>query len=199
MKLKDILLEITGSPEDTFQMYHGGKRWSRIPTELQASGKGRYEGGVGIYFTNNYDTARRYAKGSRVVHLANIDKNYKSIDNVRVPLKELLEFVKNVSGMKKKHSISEDIIRYSVRVGREDVPLSVLNNLVINYEVGSGNAGLQISNYFVSKGVDAYLDRHSGEEFWLVVFNPRIIKTVRVIDPKEVKSGFPFLISVKKS
>src|ERR1039458_2323947 len=71
IKLKNLLLE--NSETNTFQMYHGGKRWSRIPSELYSHKQGRYECGVGIYLTNDYNTARKYAKGSRVVHLVEVD------------------------------------------------------------------------------------------------------------------------------
>lgn len=83
-------------------MYYGGKRWYRIPTEFLGSAKGRYEAGPGIYFTNSYETARRYAKGSRVVHLVDIDKNFKDIDKVDIRLIEMVDFIKNCRGMKHK-------------------------------------------------------------------------------------------------
>lgn len=63
MKLKTLYEEITGN---TFQMYHGGSRWSTSP-EVRPSKNNRYEGGVGLYFTNSYERARTYAKGSKVV------------------------------------------------------------------------------------------------------------------------------------
>ena len=51
---------------DTFQMYHGGRKWSFVPSELIAPKQGRYEGGIGIYFTNYYETARKYAKSQSI-------------------------------------------------------------------------------------------------------------------------------------
>jgi hypothetical protein len=191
MKLKTILLEMAG---DTFQMYHGGQRWSRIPSELIGASKGRYEGGVGIYFTNSYQTAREYAKGGKVVQLVNIDKNFKTLDEVQIPVAELVDFVKNVAGMKKKKEIIQDLISNAQRRNKDTISLSILNNLVVNYEVGAGRVGVDVSNFFVSKGGDANVDRHSGDEFWMTVFNPKIIKHVSVVDPKTVDYKFPFLL-----
>lgn len=195
MKLKTILLEIDSDLRDsTFLMYHGGTRWSRIPSEIIGSKQGRYEAGVGIYFTNSYETARKYAKGGRVVHAVSIDKNFKLLKDVRVNLNELVNFVKSVPGMKKKSIIVDDLKRYAERTSATEVSLEVLNNLLVNHEAGAGKAGVFVSNYFVSKGADAYLENQSGEEFWLVVFNPKILKKMTVIDPKTVGSGFPFIL-----
>ena len=165
-------------------MYHGGQKWSFLPRELQPSFKSRYEAGVGIYFTNYYETARKYAKGSRVVQIVEIDKNFKDISDVKVPIKELLDFIKSVPLMKKKKEIMIDIVNYAKRINASSVPLNVLNNLVVNYEAGSGKPGLEIAKFFVSKGGDASVQNQSGNEFWLVVFNPKIMKKVSVVDPK---------------
>lgn len=193
MKLKDILREIE-EPTNTFQMYHGGKRWSRIPTEIINSRKNRYEAGVGIYFTNDYNTARRYAKGSRVVHLVDIDKNFKRLKDVYIPVTELVEFVKNASGMRHKTELIQSIMRCAERMGKDTLSADVLNNLIVNHEAGAGKAGVLVANFFVSKGADASIENQHGEEFWLVVFNPKIIKKVSVVDPKVVGSDFPFLL-----
>ena len=86
MKLKTLVESI-----GTIQMYHGGNRWSGTP-EIRPT-KGRYEGGPGIYFTNNYETAKKYAKGSNVVQLVNIDSNFKDFTNIieKMDIKSLAE------------------------------------------------------------------------------------------------------------
>ena len=179
---------------NTFKIYHGGKRWSFIPSEIQASEKNRYEAGVGIYFTNYYDTALKYSKGGRVIHLVEIDKNFKNIDDVSVEVNEFVKDIQNISGLKQKEKIIKDIRNYADSRNKTSVPLSVLNNLVVNYEVGSGQVGVKIANYFVTKGADATMEQKGSEEFWLVVFNPKIIKSVKVIDQSKVKTS-DFLIS----
>ena len=179
---------------DTFQMYHGGKRWSRIPTEILGSAQGRYEAGVGIYFTNDYNTARKYGKGSRVVHLVDIDKNYKDIKTLDIPLDDMIQFIKTVPGMKRKAEIIDALKRNSERMKRDVISAETLNNLIVNFEAGAGKAGIAVANYFVSKGADALLEPQSGAEYWLVVFNPKIIKKVTVVDAKTVNSDFSFML-----
>jgi hypothetical protein len=162
---------------DTFTMYHGGKRWSLTPDSLQPSVKGRYEGGVGIYFTNSYDTARKYAKGGNVVHTV-----------------EMINFVKTVSGLRKRNDIVKDILAYSQRTSRTEISGEVLNNLIVNHEAGSGRPGVEIAKFLVSKGVDASLQNQSGEERWLVVFNPKILKKITVVNPKNIGSDSEFML-----
>ena len=179
----------------TFTMYHGGKRWLMTPDSLQPSVKGRYEGGVGIYFTNSYDTARKYAKGGNVVHTVEIDKNYRDINSVMISVEEMINFVKTVSGLRKRNDIVKDILAYSQRTSRTEISGEVLNNLIVNHEAGSGQTGVEIAKFLVSKGVDASLQRQSGEERWLVVFNPKILKSVKVVDPKTITSDSQFMLA----
>ncbi len=183
-------LELT----DTFQMYHGGKRWTRIPTEILGSAAGRYEAGAGIYFTNDYMTARKYAKGSRVVHLVEIDKNFKDLDDVYIPLSDVVNFIHTCNGMRHKSEIIESLKRNTERMQTDGIYANILNNLMVNYQAAGGNVGIQVANYFVSKGADAHYESQHGEEFWLVIFNPKIIKKVSVIDPKTVTGAFPYLL-----
>lgn len=174
MKLKTLVESI-----GTIQMYHGGNRWSSTP-EIRPT-KGRYEGGPGIYFTNNYETTKKYAKGSNVVQLVNIDSNFKDLSNVRVNINDIFSFIDSTSGMKKKKEIKADLQRNSERTGKSDIPLTVLNNLIVNWEAGSGDVGREVANFFVKNGADALVDEQSGGEQWLIIFNPKIIKNYEVV------------------
>lgn len=170
----------------TFDMYHGGKRWANLPTEIFPSSKGKYEGGVGLYLTNNYETARNYAKGSRVVHRVSIDAGYRDSSTIKVPYKSMAEYVSAIPKLKRKKEIISDIVRYATRIGKEDILINVLNNLIVNYEAGAGDAGKHIINYMVSNGADASKQTQSGAEVWLVVFNPKILKAVSVVNPTTI-------------
>jgi hypothetical protein len=129
-----------------------------------------------------------------VVHLVEIDKNFRDIKDIKVPVSELIEFVKNLSGMKKKQDIIKSITEYADRTNRDVISLNILNNLIVNYEAGAGSIGVKLTNFFVSKGADANLEPQSGGEFWLVVFNPKIIKKVSIVDPKMVDGNFAFML-----
>ena len=177
-------------------MYHGGTKWTRIPQEIIGSKKNRYEGGVGIYFTNFYNTARNYARGSNVVHLADIDKNFIDITKVSLKTKDVVEFVSKCNGMRHKSNIIADLKNNSSKKNVDFVDADVLNNLIVNYEAGAGKVGIEVAKYFVSNGIDGALTRHSGDEYWMVVFNPHIIKKIQIINPKRVNSDFDFILPV---
>lgn len=182
MKLKALYEEITSG---AIQMYHGGSRWSTAP-EIRPSKGGRYEGGVGIYFTNNYETARKYAKGGKVVQLVNIKSDFTRLKDVKVPVDELISFVNDLYGMRKKKEIISDIKRFAERVNKTEISLEILNNLIVNWEAGAGETGTEIAKYFVSKGADASVQDQSGDEFWLIVFNTKIILNYEVVDTKKL-------------
>lgn len=184
------------SDETTLKMYHGGSRWSYLPDEIQPGKKNRYEAGVGIYFTNSYKTARKYAKGNKVVHLVEIDKQFKDIEDVTIPVGKITEFVKNVPQLSSKSDIINDINAYSTRVGKTEVPLSILNNLVVNYQAARGKSGVYIAKFFTECGADGHIQKQSGDEIWLVVFNPKILKSVKVVNPKEINSASQFMLPV---
>lgn len=147
----------------TFQMYHGGNKWTTSP-EIRPSKGGRYEGGVGIYFTNNYETAKKYSKGAKVIQLVNIRSDFKKLSDVRVELSELIDFVTNLPGLRKKKEIVTDLNRYSQRTGRSEISLEILNNLIVNHESGAGIVGTEIAKYFVQNGADASVQDQSGDE-----------------------------------
>jgi hypothetical protein len=173
--------------DNTFQMYHGGQEWNSIPTEIIQSRKNRYEYGVGIYTTNNYETAARYGKGGRVVQILDIDKNYRDIKDVTIPLFDVINFL-NTIRVKNKSKIIEDLRSNANRMKRNDVSANVINNLIVNHQAGAGDAGVQVTKFLTQHGVDALLEHKSGEEYYLIIFNPQIIKQVRKVDPKQINN-----------
>jgi hypothetical protein len=189
MKFKQFYYE---SISDSFQVYHGGKKWYYTPTDLIASKKNRKNYGTGIYTTNFLNTARSYAKGSRVVHLLEIDKNYRDIRQVKIDVNEAVDFIKNLNGLRKKQQLIDQLQHYSEKIGKQEIGLSILNNIIINNDAAPGILGKQVSNFLVSKGADAEFISQSGNEFWLLIFNPKIIKGFAVVDPKKEGKEFPF-------
>lgn len=167
----------------TFQMYHGGSKWSTAP-EIRPSKGGRYEGGVGIYFTNNYETAKKYSKGGKVIQIVNIRSNFRKLSDVKVPVSEIITFVDELYGLRRKKEIVSDLNRFAERTGRSEISLEILNNLIVNHEAGAGDVGTEIAKWFVSKGADASIQDQSGDEQWLIVFNPKIISSYEVVNPK---------------
>lgn len=172
------------SNNNTFQMYHGGNKWFGQP-EIRASKKGQYEGGIGLYFTTNYETARTYAKGGKVVTKVHIDKQFKNIDNVDISVNDIIDFLMSLPRLKNKKEIIDRINAYSERLKSTNISASTLNNLIVNYEAGSGDNGVKVNQFLVHHGVDAEIQSKSNED-WLVVFNTSIIKDHEIVNVKKL-------------
>lgn len=165
-------------------MWHGSRRWDGSP-EIRAPRSGRYEAGPGIYFTTNYQTAHKYAKGGGSTMLAEIDDNLRLASDVIISLEAALDFVKSAPRMSHKKEIMADLRNNAARKDNNGVYATVLINLTVNYEAGSGNAGLALARFLREQGVDASLERNGGED-WLVVIDPKIIRSIKPIRAKDV-------------
>lgn len=154
------------------KLYHGGYLWDQ--PQILPSKKNRYEHGTGIYLTTNYNTARKYAKGNKIVLAVFITPNFKLIDQIQINPQTIIDFLNSIR-IKNKQNIIQDILNYQQRTQRPTVPLSILNNLVVNYEAASGKVSLLINQFLVQNGADAEIDKKYDED-WLIVFNTKIIK-----------------------
>lgn len=192
MNFKDFYYENIENYSDTFQVYHGGKKWYYKPTDLLPSKKNRKNYGTGIYTTNFLNTARNYAKGSRVVHLLEIDKNYRDIRYAKIDISEAIDFIKNLNGLRKKGELINQLKYYSERIGKTEIGLSILSNIINNNDAAPGLLGKEVSDFLVSKGADGEYISQSGNEFWFLIFNPKIIKRFSIVDPKKEGKEFPF-------
>ncbi len=173
-----ILLKENKVNSDYFEVYHGGRRWYG-PPEINPPKQGRYEHGIGLYFTTNLETARKY--GKRYVTKAKIKNNFVDLKDVKLPIDEIIYFLKtNFSNSK---SIQQDVFNYSKRTNRNTISLDILNNIIVNAKFGNKRTYKIIVEFFVKNGVDASVIEQSGEQ-WLVVFNPSIIIDYDLVDYK---------------
>ena len=120
-----------------------------------------------------------------MVSKVQIDKAFGNIDKVSIGLGDMVEFLKNLPRLRNKNKMVERIAAYSERLNSKYIPAGVLNNLIVNYEAGSGDVGVKVNQFLVDHGVDAEVQSKSNED-WLVVFNPKIIKNHEIVDPKKL-------------
>ena len=76
-----------------FAMWHGGRKWQWGP-EIMPNKKGQAERGPGIYCTNNYATAYKYAKGGGQVRKLLIEPK-SLLEDIAIPLADAVQFVKS--------------------------------------------------------------------------------------------------------
>lgn len=167
------------------ELWHGGLKWEGAP-EIRPPKKGRYECGPGIYLTTHYLRARNYAKGGKVVTRVCLADAIRWLEDAHQPLDIVVEFVNSLSGLKQRKALLDALHAVAERKGTPTIPLSSLVNLCINMELLSGKLGPKMAEWLVEQGVDASCHRPYGEEYWVVVFNPRIIKKHRVASARDV-------------
>lgn len=173
-------------------MYHGGAKWYRIPSEPSTGKKGKTEFGVGIYTSNMYNTVIKYAKGSNIVQKLKIKKDFVDIKDVHVPNDEVFDLIKKLK-IRNYKDIMSQLDSYHQRTGNNKTSLDILNNLIVNNDASYGIKSKEIVKYYISKNVDAKYISQSGDEFWILIFNPAIILSYEKVNPKQWGTDeFPF-------
>jgi len=183
MRVRDLML-CEADDAGVFQMWHGSRRWDGSP-EVRPPKAGRYEAGPGIYLTTNYMTASKYAKGGGSTFLVDVDRGVRLADQVQIPLTDALAFVKSAPRMKQKAAIAADLQRNTARRNADSVMATVLINLTVNYEAGAGMTGIALAQFLRQHGVDASLEPQSNED-WLVVINPKVIRSMKRMPARDV-------------
>ncbi|WP_157639691.1 hypothetical protein [Burkholderia ubonensis] len=167
------------------EMWHGGRRWTERPT-IQAPRQGRYECGPGIYLTNQYDRARKYAAGNGVMTLVSLKDDINWLERKDVPLQAMQDYVRQTRGFRKRDQVLQDLEESASRLARELIPASYLVNLCVNNDVLSGNQGICLAAWLVDQGIDASLHRVNQVEQWVIVFNPTVIERYRAVPASQV-------------
>lgn len=176
--------------QKSFALWHGGMRWDSAP-EVQAPRGGRYECGPGIYLSTDYEDAYRYARGGKVTTLVTLTSELSLLENTLLPLDTVVDFVKGLARLKHRKEILTDLRanvarKVDAHVGPAEVNAQVLVNLCVNYEAVAGKPGVALARWLAEQGIDAAWHSPHGRKHWLVVFNPKVIKSYKVIRAADV-------------
>lgn len=177
---------------DTFQIWHGSRRWEGEP-EIRAAKKGRAEWGAGIYGSTHFETCYdSYAKGGGKVQLLTIQKS-RVLEKSALSLDTVLAFVNKSVPKSQRRAFIEDCEEIAERVkdrillnhspigeveeGKIWFPASNLRNLMVNADLASGVRGVALAEFLAKQGIGLSIDRGGmkSEEQWLVVNDPRLI------------------------
>lgn len=170
-------------------LYTGTKMWVGKPF-IGPAVKGRVEHGPGIYFTTHLTTARRYAGGSRTVLRVEVDPNLTWLEDAKVPLPVLTDWVKNQPGLRKKKEILEDLKTRAV--GKDGLGrVAALVNLMHYYGAITGDRGPALAEFLVQLGVSASHVPASGTEEWIVLFDPAKVLSWRKVESNETEWELP--------
>lgn len=170
------------------ELWHGGNRWIG-PPEVRPPRRGKYECGPGLYLTTSYLRARTYARGGKVTTKVRLADDVHWLERAQLPLRELLDYAKTAPRLSGRAQLLDDLVRrYAEPETAMDqlCDVSRLVNLLINSEALAGKPGVHLAQWLGSKGIDASLHRPMGQDQWVIVFNPDVIKAHRVIPAESV-------------
>jgi len=176
---------------NTFQIWHGSRRWDGNP-EVRPAKRGRAEWGAGIYGSTHFLTASSYAQGGGKVQLLTIQQT-RLLEKSCLPLSAVTDFIKRYIPRNLRSLMLEDCENNAERMrnkvlnicdpvgtGNADttwIEADVLRNLMVNYEVISGVKGVTLANFYAEQGIGLSLDIGGMKpgEHWLVVYDPQLI------------------------
>ena len=178
--LHEGVLEIPEIP-NTMNFWHGGNL-DRYSNDLSQK-IGRYEYGAGLYLTTHYETAHKYAKGSRRLYLVTVAIG-NEINDVFIDYNKLVDFIKRfVIGSKRK----EIIERMNSHNNDGKVNASIFNNIVLNWNAISSTNTKYLRNFLIENGIDYELvDNPFGwGETMMVLYNMDKIVSAVVVKPTD--------------
>lgn len=156
-------------------LWHGGRRWEGGP-EVQPPSGGRYECGPGIYLTNRYLRAHKYAKGGGVTTRVTLADDIRWLEHATLPATALLAYLRNTPRLRARKALVADMLQLiAEHADATQVPVSYLVNLLVNRDALAGKQGVALANWLAEQGIDASLHMVNAEEQWVIVFNPKVI------------------------
>jgi hypothetical protein len=167
----------------SLQAWHGSHRWQN-PPEIRSPRAGCYEHGCGIYLTNIWDTAAKYAKGggSILKITLEVEDNY----NDHVSLEEAVDFIKTCPALKQRSSM----ISYLTQNQRTSISAIAVNNLCVNAKALTTESARHVARWLTEHGTPysiSHIKIMDGiHEEWMVIFDPSIIRTSIAVPTKEL-------------
>lgn len=185
-----MLHKIVESSDSTLTLWHGGRNLESSYHEFAPHKGGRWEHGPGLYLTNHYDIAARYAKGGNKLYKVTIVKGQDS-DDVTIPFDDVSDFAKRLVKGKARKEFLEMCQTNMQRRGLSGVPAKVVSTLALNLEaIQNSNTG-ELRRFLVDHGADyTFVQNYHGGASVYVIHNPKVIKRVEIIKGSDVKDDF---------
>ena len=173
------------SENNLITMYHGGRDLEFSYDEMLGNKSNQSQNGPGLYLTNYYGSARKYAKGGGKVYKVTFKRGIE-ISEVTLNIKETLHYLNNIRLQNRKYLLNFINNKY-----KETIPAANLLNLLVNFDcITSGNSA-SIRNFLAINNIDYQVSYNmagfSGQT-WVVIFNPKIIVTVTIVKPTEISN-----------
>jgi hypothetical protein len=167
--------------ENNMQFWHGGNLDDY--NDIIAQKNGRYEYGPGLYLTTHYDTAKKYAKGSRKFYLISVEKG-NDINKSILNLDLVKDFIFKYVIKNKQKEILQRIEKYNID---NTIKAYIFNNILLNEKALSPKNTSNLRQFLIDNGIDyEIVDNPFGwGEKMMVLYNMKKIKDVKIISPKD--------------
>jgi len=177
MKFKQFIKE----NKEAIVLWHGGSLDDGY-NETQRHKKGRWEYGPGLYLTTHYETAKKYAKGSRRLYRITVEKG-NNIKDMSLSKEKIFQFV-NTFVKNNKRKETKNRLEKHTKDGL--INADIFLNILINGETILGKYTNELRTFFVDNGIDYSLESnvYGWNELMLVLFNMNKIINKEVITDK---------------
>jgi hypothetical protein len=162
---------------NTMNFWHGGNLDDYGDAIAQKNG--RYEYGPGLYITTHYDTARKYAKGSRKLYLVTVE-NGTEISKAYLDEDKVRDFVSSYVIGSKKKGILTRMERYFVD-GK--IKANTFNVILLNNKAIKPSNTINLRSFLVDNGIDyeIVLNPFGWGETMMVLYNMnKIVNVIKV-------------------
>jgi len=175
--IKNILEEANDfiSPPNipnTMNFFHGGNLDEY--NDVIAQKNGRYEYGPGLYLTNEYSVAKKYAKGNRKLYLITVEKG-NDINDVVLSYQKCFNFIKEFCISKK---LKEIILTLKEYEQNETILASIFNNIILNHKAIMSTKTKYLRQFLIDNDIDYELISSGYFGNLMVLYNMQKIKNI---------------------
>lgn len=188
--LETLFHETVKDGEKKTKFWHGGNLAPGGMTNDYKQKGGRYEYGPGLYLTTHFDTAAKYAKGSRKIYLVELNPSGTDIADVFIPRSEAYAAIKEFASSPKTR---KELVEYIDNrfPGQDPLRLDRLVTLFVNIEAIKPSKTGEFRQWIVSQGADYKLvsNPFGWHETMCVLFNTQAIKSAKTIRSDDPEYG----------
>lgn len=174
--IKESILEIPSIP-NTMNFYHGGNLDDYDDSIAQKNG--RYEYGPGLYLITHYETARKYAKGSRKLYLVTV-KTGVELSTAKLGVESVYDFVDSYVIGSKKKEVKQRLEKY---IKSDKISASVFSNVLLNEQAIKSTNTKYLRNFLIENGIDYEIVNNpfGWHEVMMVLYNmKKIVKIIQI-------------------
>lgn len=178
--IRKIILEYT-EDNNSMEFWHGGNLDQY--NDIIAQKNGRYEYGPGLYLTTQYETAKKYAKGSRKLYKITVSQG-SDINNSFLDFDDVTDFIKLYVISSKRKEIYSRLLKY---ITDNKIKAYIVNNVFLNENAIKPSNTKYLREFYINNGIDyEIVDNPFGwGEKMMVLYNMKKIKNVQIIRPND--------------